>query len=263
VVDPDGSSQTTLVTTYGCITSTLAWAPDRSRVYIGCGYAPGRSIVAYDGPPDPAGPTSVKKLPVVLPNAEAIAVSPDSRRIAFTWNHRIYLANSDGSHQHLLSAAFGKTPDIPLSLGWSPDGSQILIGACVYSPRYTCVKGLLMTMPATGGRPRLILSLLEKGTPAAITPRWSAKAKKILFTVCVRTGDCKLALVNPDGTGYHTITRYQDGLSAAARWSPDGSRIAFVGRRKRDGFKRYVYLITPSGKLLGKLPTKYALLIDW
>ena len=55
-------------------------------------------------------------------------------------------------------------------------------------------------------------------------PSWSPNNQKILFR---RVGtDAGLFTVNPDGTGRSPVTG-DEGVNGRARWSPDGTRIAF------------------------------------
>ena len=109
---------------------------------------------------------------------------------------------------------------------WSPDGSQIL---------YTTFHGgppLLATIPVTGGRPHL----LETGSGwPEVGGAWSPDGSSIAYTRGVRSESGTGILVfevwvmNADGTGGHPLASLQGASAEAPAWSPDGSKVAFIG----------------------------------
>ena len=123
-----------------------------------------------------------------------------------------------------------------------------------------------MSIPVSGGRARVLLSvrnvfhLLPVGS--------SRQSKKIAFSVCRgRAWNCKLAIANADGTGYRDLTDWKDGKVYWPCWSPDGSRIAFVGSGfAGDGKTKQdtpIHIVTPTGKPVATIPMKQVTEIDW
>lgn len=255
-VTPDGNALSPLVGGT-CLVTGLSWAPDHSRAYMGCADVSEFGVVVYDGPADPAKPTDLDALRVVLRSADWWAISPDGRRIAFSRSQRVYVAASDGSHPRMLAGHFPS--GAPVSVGWSPDGSHVLVGTCRVRSPYGCTRGLLMTVPVNGGRLEQLLEVRDNA--AVIAPDSSAKANKIVFTVQHTSTKFKLAVVGADGKGYRELTTFDDGISYSPRWSPDGSRIAFIGKRK--GKPKSVYVITPSGRPVGTISVFGPYLVDW
>ncbi len=75
-------------------------------------------------------------------------------------------------------------------------------------------------------------------------PHWAPGGEAFVF---VR--DTGLWIANADGTNAHVLTDHPAGNSSP-RWSPDGSRIAFVSRRR--GWN-HLWTIGPSGEELRQL----------
>jgi len=98
--------------------------------------------------------------------------SPDGRRVAFESSRAggsdIFIADANGSSVAQLTFFGTRRAETPR---WSPDGSEIVfsVGA---SP------GDLYTVPATGGKPRLLLG----GPEDDFLPTWSPDGRWIYFT---------------------------------------------------------------------------------
>ena len=253
------------LTTGKCVGTGVQWAPDRSRVYVGCwpGTDRGRSVVAYEGPTEPAEPPDIHDLRVILPDAYPFAVGPDGR-IAYSWDGRVYVANADGSRQRRISSTVFHHE--MRTLGWSADSSHVFVDNCAKFNGPACARADLMSIPVSGGRARVLLSvrnvfhLLPAGS--------SRQSKKIAFSVCRgHAFDCKLAIANADGTGYRDLTDWKDGKVFWPCWSPDGSRIAFVGSGfAGDGKTKQdtpIHIVTPTGKPVATIPMKEVTGIDW
>ena len=255
-MSPTGKAEKPL-TTGKCVGSGVQWAPDRSRVYVGCLFEkPGRSVVAYAGPAGPAEPPDIHDLPVVLPYAAAFAIAPDGRIAFESRDLRIHVANADGSRQRRISSTVFHHE--VRTLGWSADSSHVFVDNCAKYNGPTCVRSDLMSIPVSGGPARVLFSvrnvfhLLPAGS--------SRQSKKIAFSVCRNAFDCKLAIANADGTGYRDLTDWRDGKVFWPCWSPDGSRIAFVGAGfAGDGKTKQdtpIHIITPTGKPVATIPIK-------
>jgi WD40 repeat protein len=234
--------------------TAIEWAPDRSRVL----WSGRPGVTVYDG-------SSPRPQPVVR-GSIGMALSPNGKLIAYGGGGQpIFVANADGSGARRLVGPHQSPGYLGLdysTLGWSADGSRVLYGTRRERPNCaTCSQGVLMSVPVSGGPSKLLFAIPKEANVTPFAPHWSSKTNKIVFTV-QGVGRAKIAVVNPDGTGYTELTAFTDGASHSPRWSPDGSRIAFVGNRRGDGAVRHVYFLSPTGKPLGRLPMQ-AILIDW
>jgi Tol biopolymer transport system component len=152
----------------------------------------------------------------------APAVSPDGRRIAFSstrdgGKHQLDVMNADGCGARRLV----DDPTLAyLSPEWSPDGSTLVF--------YTDAgDGLdqVWTVPVEGGAPKRLTN-----TGHNIYPSWSADGKRILFASSPGGGssyvdDSMLTTMRADGTDQREL-----GIRAFyARYSPDGTQLAYVG----------------------------------
>jgi len=154
--------------------------------------------------------------------------SPDGARIAFAANRDgvsdIYVMDTDGNAVRRLT-----TNALPQGLAWSPDGSKIAFGSFQTGTKQIYV------MSANGS------GQVSLGAPGEF-PDWSPDAAKIVWR---RAGGfcCNLWTMNADGSGQTQLTSTDDG---GARWSPDGTRIAYHSDIARSGHPQ-IYLIHPDG----------------
>ncbi|GEM_PF-2087620 len=206
--------------------SELRWSPDGLRVAFGVGFpSTAIFIIRADG----TGLTTVEAVSASVQSVGQFEWSPDGKRLAYAAKYsgdasaQIYLVNADGTEKRRLTSA-------PLGAGgpsWSPDGKKIVFGAA----------GQIYTIHADGTGQRPILN-------AAFGPVWSPRGDAIAYW----PSSGGLGIVNPDGSGQRRIAG-QDAsqTSGSMSWSPDGSRIAFLGRVLISGDRATVTSI-PTGR---------------
>lgn len=138
----------------------------------------------------------------------------------------IWFMNPDGSEQVLVSS-FGGGASNPV---WSPDGSRIALDVgnniFVINPDGSG----LVSLTGLSSNPFMNIS----------PPQWSPDGSKIAYSSpraldgssAVNTNFTgNLWLANADGSGGMPLTSYTDGTGTSnfmPRWSPDGSKIAFI-----------------------------------
>lgn len=202
----------------------------------------------------------------------APSFSPDGTKIAFTraaaysdtmgferqW---IVTSNVDGSDERKLTDG----QHLDLEAAWSPHGNVIVFTRADFDPTDRDYAGGLMSVPASGGEPRVLLA------DDKIWPRsaeWSPDGKRIAFL-----SEEDLYVMNADGSDLQKVA---SGLGAeAVAWSPDGKTFAFESggiytltfeepnpRLWRSGSEylapdfspdgtHFLYIVRPTGRLRG------------
>ncbi|WP_246199023.1 protein kinase domain-containing protein [Actinomadura syzygii] len=85
------------------------------------------------------------------------------------------------------------------------------------------------------------LTTLYRGQPCAILPEPSPDHRRIAFTRRLEDGRNEAWVMNADGTGARKVTDIAGGRVA---WSPNGTRLAYMGRK--DGV-RQIFTVTLDG----------------
>lgn len=205
-----------------------------------------------------AGGRRMKRL---LPGeADALAWSPDGKRIAFTREgDAVFVVRADGRGLRRLAtgaAVYG-------GLAWSPDGTRIAVetaaGLAVLDVR-TGRRRQLTTARADEPRwspdgetiaytldDRLWLIRSDGSARRKLVARccagdatWSPDGRRLAFELNDRRGNTELAVVDADGKGRRRIVPPGVGLVLEPRWSPRGDLIAFTGSKG-------VYVVRPDG----------------
>lgn len=158
--------------------------------------------------------------------------SPDGTKIAFISNRDYYFAvwvmNADGSNARLVT-------DKVIDAGepaWSPDGAKIAFSGGARG-------SVMMTLPSVNIYVVNVdgsgLTQLTENSGMNGNPAWSPDGKQIAFS---RTGkpvsQTKIWLMNADGSDQRILPNPQNNEGfhgVQPRWSPDGTRILFVGQR--------------------------------
>jgi TolB protein len=163
--------------------------------------------------------------------------SPDGDQIAFSrsddFRGQIFVMNSDGSAQRNISS--NTCGDSYPS--WSPDGSTILFYR-INKPG--CVGQGIFLMDSDGSNVRQAPGLDKN---YYVEPSWSPDGSKILFTDLFSEQGYEITVINADGTNQRNIS-HSFRNDSQARWSPDGTAIAFVGDRT---FNQDIYTMAPDG----------------
>ena len=138
-------------------------------------------------------------------------ISPDGSAIVFGCQRPIGICviNTDGSG---LTPLFVSGDRESFSVSWSPDGAQI-----AFVSRPIGGDNDVWVMNSDGTSARQITNLGDVGTLD-----WSPDGQRFLVS---RNDSRGLWVVDVEG---RDPTRLTDDQGSSARWSPDGSRIAFV-----------------------------------
>jgi len=248
-----------------------AWSPDRRSIAAVAG-----GLMVVD--PDGTSRELVARGVILNPSW-----SPDGKRIAFSMidnarcnrlrldkcRQEIYVVSVDGSGLRRLTD--GRDADNGhFAPAWSPDGRSIAYSAFEAfgdgRPARRRKQSRVMVVSAAGGKPRLLLRLPYNYHADDLG--WS-RAGGIVFSYMRGSGvyrgnpvvQSKLAVVKPDGSGLRDLTKFSAGLADDPAWSPDGRRVAFIGRLRGDlAPSWFAYVLTP-----GRKPEKLtgARSLDW
>jgi dipeptidyl aminopeptidase/acylaminoacyl peptidase len=187
-----------------------------------------------------------------MPTAEETRLSPDGKSLATTYNGQIALMPAGGGWPTQLTSTAGAKSGFT----WSSDSKQLTYVS----------QGSIWVVSIAGGAPRQLTSAkLRPGDPPQSTdrfPQWSPKGRWILF-VSGRRGSNDLMVVSEDGT----VTRFLTAAGAdngIARWSPDGTKIAYIERTEEhfSGSVRVIDFDSQSGQPLSPIRTLYVSPVD-
>jgi len=265
VMNADGSGITRL--TNGASGADLgpAWSPDGRRIAFARFTTDSPSSGTYDIYTMNADGSGVTRLTDVLPVSSSGSPyqgddfgaqwSPDGTKIAF-WGGSIdagtgdlFVANADGTGVTRIVEVdyFGISVSQSDRVAWSPDGARIA---------FPDGFGAIYVVNADGsGAARLTSSYGGYDS----SPAWSPDGTKIAFqryTSCTTTGGvqpCDMTTIHvmlADGSGATRLTEY---AAYWPTWSPDGTQLAFHGRRPGDGDGSDIYTINADGSGVTRL----------
>jgi len=236
-IDLDGSGLANL-THNGANNVQFKWSPDGRKIAF---TSDGDGLDDYyDLYTVSAGGTGLRKVSDTG-DAGPFDWSPDSSKIVFadgTHNWTLWTVNADGTGLQQITDGVHTY----MSPAWSPDGGKIAVEKELEWPTVD-----ISTMNPDGtAEIRITDTALGEGHPV-----WSPDSTKVAFvagafTGCQLTGGCPaIYTVNATGGGLNRLTP-DTATSYDASWSPDGSRLAFVGYRGAPG-QSDVFTINADG----------------
>ena len=177
--------------------------------------------------------------PATIPRKDIVFAAP--ARGQNTNNGEIFVMDPDGSNIRRLTQNGAGIDD--LDPEWSPDGERIVF----VSDRAGSYDLYVMNADGTGTR-----RLTKTPDRCEANPTWAPGGRNIVFdTHCLLTSEqSDLYSVSVEGGPVTNLTRHA-GDDFGARWSPDGTHIAFTS--DRGGFGEEIYVMTPDGSRLERV----------
>ena len=184
--------------------------------------------------------------------------APDGSRLAFVssaYEGRWHIFVAPISAEGKLGAAERVTEDrdsgLPryyygardqyLSPTWSPDGKDLIF---ISNQGHIWGSGGFWRMPARAGATARELRYEE--TTWKARPDWSRDGKRVVYSSYLGRQWHQLWLMTADGGDPLQLT-YGEGDATAARWSPDGRRIAYISNE--DGNTALRIVDVPGGRI--------------
>lgn len=174
--------------------------------------------------------------------------SPDGKKIILDNNKQLFLTNSDGSNPKEVTTK-DQLKNYNL-LKWSPDGKKILVS----SEMNNLLELSVLNEDGTNST-----KITDNNTQSE-NPVWSPDSTKVAYISLIKyTNSPDYASYNPnqtinmiisdsDGKNKNIIQRFtlKDNMIKSLKWSPDGSKLAFINND-------LLYIIKNDGTGLTKL----------
>jgi TolB protein len=178
--------------------------------------------------------------------------SPDGKRIAFvslrSGNFKIYVMKADGSQERLLTPGPKWVGDS--SPSWSPDGRWIAFS----SSRVKDGNPEIFKMRPDGSRVTRLTFTDTAGevSPDDGFPDWSPDGRSLVFSSTRASGQHDLWVMRADGKSVRRLTGRPSSDDWGARWSRDGTRIAFFAVPFRSRAND-IYVVNADGSDLRRI----------
>jgi Tol biopolymer transport system component len=159
-------------------------------------------------------------------STDDVEYSRDGKYVAYvSWPDSVlWRADRDGSNAVQLT----QTPVLPMNIGWSPDGKQIVF--------YDRATWRMNSIPSDGGT---LSVLLPGGKDRILDPYWSPDGKQILFSSVRMVGGGTWLVEGHTldvATGQVATIPGGEGLRPEG-WSPDGRYIVALDWKSGKGMK--------------------------
>ncbi|MDQ4121480.1 MAG: hypothetical protein M3209_08550 [Acidobacteriota bacterium] len=182
---------------------------------------------------------------VSLPTAK---MQSGTNNIAFSryygnHNYKILTVNADGTGETEIAAGFDPT--------WSPNGQELALVRTMGGETSD-----IFLVGADGTNLRQLTQTFQ-----AYSPAWSPNGNQIAFESSHEAG-WHVYIINTNGSNQQRlpVPSYFIGEHGPV-WTPDGSKIIFIGDRSVDGLRRSdFYSVKPDGSELTRLTNLNALL---
>lgn len=157
--------------------------------------------------------------------------SPDGKWIGFLYNREVWVSDTRGKHARRLTSSFWSKDSITANvLTWTPDSR--LVYAVSHTSDFTANVTLYARSPATGG-----VDTLYSGLNPVSSVLWNPESSSLAAVISSASSDLtkpgtrQLLRLDMDKRELTPILSVSANATVeAARWFPDGKRLAFVQR---------------------------------